>query len=130
LRTSAAKSLRDIVKGLKKVNWINVWRIKNVSREETMTESVHQLVRDFEEKLTVSFQQMVKETEDLKNEVRELNRTCDTLRGEKATLEAENLRLRDGILSSIETMRESLSALVEETNVAAAERKEAGEEVA
>ena len=94
-----------------------------------MTESVHQVVRDLEEKLSVLFQQMVTETEDLKNEVRELNRTCDTLRGEKATLKAENLKLKTGILNTLETMRDSLSALVEEAGVDAAEGKYAEKEI-
>jgi cell division protein FtsB len=121
---------RDIVKSLKKVNWIKVWRIKKVGREETMTESLHQLVREFEEKLTIIFLQMVKEAEDLKNEVKDLNRSCDTLRAEKTTLKAEILKLKNGILHSIETMRDSLSTIVEEADEAAAEGKEADEEVA
>jgi DNA polymerase III gamma/tau subunit len=114
-----------MVKSLKKVNWTKVWRIKKVTREEKMTEALHQLVRDFEEKMTVIFQQLVKESEDLQNEVRELNRTCEMLRAEKTTLKAENLKLKNGILHSIETMRDSLAAIVGETDEAAAEMKAA-----
>jgi hypothetical protein len=119
---------RDVLKNLKKVNWTRVWRIKKVSREERMTEALHQLVSEFEEKMSVIFQQLVKESEDLKNDVRELHRTCEMLRAEKTTLKAENLKLKNGILHSIETMRDSLAAIVGEADESAVGLMEAGQE--
>jgi hypothetical protein len=117
---------RDIVKSLKKVNWTKVWHLKQINREDMMTEELHQLVKEFEEKMSVIFQQLVKEADDLKNEVRELNRTCDMLRADKTALKTENLRLKNGILHSIETMRDSLASIVEGEE--GGEDKEAGKE--
>jgi septal ring factor EnvC (AmiA/AmiB activator) len=116
---------RDVVKNLKKVNWTKVWHLKKINREDMMTEELHQLVKEFEEKMSVIFQQLVKEADDLKNEVRDLNRTCDMLRAEKTALKTENLRLKNGILHSIETMRDSLASIVEGEE---GEEKEAGKE--
>ena len=120
----------DIARSLKKVNWTKVWRIKNVSREEIMTEALQQLVREFEEKMTVIFQQLVMESEDLKKEVRELQRTCETLRAENSKLLAENLKLKNGILHASESMKDFLQAIVEEADETAVEVKDAGQEVA
>jgi DNA polymerase III gamma/tau subunit len=117
---------RDIVKYLKKVNWTKVWRIKKVSREEMMTEALQQLVREFEEKMMVIFQQLVKESEDLKNEVRELQSTCEMLRADKTTLIAENLKLKHGILQASQTMTEFLKGLVVEANEPAPEANDEG----
>jgi hypothetical protein len=119
---------RDFVESLKKVNWTKVWCIKKVSREEIMTEALQQLVREFEEKMTVIFQQLVKESEDLKNEVRELQRTCEMLGTEKTTLKAENLKLKTGILRASENMRDFLQAVVADANGAVAEGKDAAQE--
>jgi ribosome-associated translation inhibitor RaiA len=117
---------RDFIESLKKVNWTKVWCIKKISREEMMTEALQQLVREFEEKMTVIFQQLVKESEDLKNEVRELQRTCEMLQAEKTKVTDENLKLKNGILHASETMRDFLASIVAEANEAAAEGKEAG----
>ena len=119
------KSSWDIAKSLKKVNWTNVWRIKNISREEIMTEALQQLVREFEEKMTVIFQQLVKESEGLKHEVRELQRTCEMLRAENSKMFAQNLKLKNGILHASESMKDFLQAIAEEADEAAVE--EAGE---
>ncbi len=81
-----------------------------------MTEGLKQLVADFEEKLTIIFQQMVTESERLKNEARELHRSYEILRDEKAKLKAENLKLKNGILQASESMRDFLKAIVEEGN--------------
>jgi hypothetical protein len=118
---------RYILRSLKKVNWTKVWCIKKVSREEMMTEALQQLMREFEEKMMVIFQQQVKESEDLKNEVRELHSTCEMLRAEKTTLMAENLKLKNGILQASETMTDFLKALVVETSEAAPEENDAGQ---
>jgi hypothetical protein len=115
-----------VVKGLKKVNWTKVWHLKKINREDMMTEELHQLVKEFEDKMTVIFQQMVKEADDLKSEVRDLNRTCEMLRADKTALKTENLRLKNGILHSIETMRDSLASIVEGEE--GGEEKEAGKE--
>ena len=93
-----------------------------------MMEALQHLVREFEEKMTVIFQQQVKESEDLKNEIRELQRTCDILRAERNTLKAENLKLKNGILHASETMRDFLRAIVVEANDTAAEANNAGQE--
>jgi DNA polymerase III gamma/tau subunit len=119
----------DILKSLKKVNWTKIWHIKKVSREEIMTEALQQLVREFEEKTTVIFQQLVKESEDLKNEVRELQNTCERLRAEKSTLTAENLKLKHGIMRASETMMDFFKTLVAEPNEAAPEAIDASQEV-
>jgi DNA polymerase III gamma/tau subunit len=119
---------RDIINSLKKVNWTKVWRIKKISREEVMTEALKQLIREFEEKTMVIFQQLVKESEDLKNEVRELQNTCEMLRAEKTTLISENLKLKHGILQASETMTDFLKSLVVDTNEAASEANDAGQE--
>jgi DNA polymerase III gamma/tau subunit len=119
---------RAIARSLKKVNWKKVWRIKKVSREEMMIEALQLLVRDFEEKMMVIFKQLVKESGDLKNEVRELQSTCEMLRSKKIMLEAENLKLKNGILHASEAMRDFLASIVAEANEAAAELKDAGQE--
>ncbi len=93
-----------------------------------MTEVLQQLVREFEEKITVFFQQLVEKSEDLKNQVTELHRTCEMLQAEKATLKAENLKLKNGILHASETMRDFLQTIVAEADGAAAEVKDAGQE--
>lgn len=94
-----------------------------------MTETFQQLVREFEERMTGLHQQLLKESEDLKDEIRELHRTNEILRAEKTLLTAENLKLKNSMLHSIESMRDSLAAIVVEANEAAAEVKAAGEEV-
>ena len=119
---------KAIARSLKKVNWIKVWSIKKVSREEMMIEALQKLVMEFEEKMTVIFQQQVKESDGLKNEVRELQRTCEMLRSEKNKFKAENLKLVKGILQAGETMRDFLVSIVAEANEAAAEVKDAGQE--
>ena len=93
-----------------------------------MAEALQQLVRDFEEKLMGIFQQLLKESEDLKNEVRELHHTCEMLRTEKTALKAENLKLKTGILHASENMRDFLQAIVADANGTAAEGKDAGRE--
>ena len=93
-----------------------------------MTEALQQLVREFEEKITVFVQQLVEKSEDLTNQVRELHRTCEMLRTERTTLKAENLKLKNGILNASETMRDFLKTIVEEANEAAAEVKDEGQE--
>jgi ribosome-associated translation inhibitor RaiA len=93
-----------------------------------MTEALQQLVREFEEKITVFLQQLVEKSEDLTNQVRELHRTCEMLRTERNTLRAENLKLKNGILHASETMRDFLKAIVEEANEPAAEVKDEGQE--
>jgi hypothetical protein len=97
---------------LKKVRWTKIWRIKKISQEEMMIEELQQLIREFEEKTVFFFQQLVKESENLKNEVRELQNTCEMLRGEKTTLIAENLKLKNGILQASKTMTDFLKGLV------------------
>ena len=60
-------------------------------------------------------------SEELKNEVKELQHTCDMLRAEKAKLWAENLKLKNGILHASESMQYLLQAILEkakETGVA------------
>ena len=120
----------EIARSLKKVNWTKVWRIKNVSREEIMTGDLQQLVREFEGKMTGMFQEVVMESEDLKKEVRELQRTCETLRAEKTKLWAENLKLKNGILHASESMKNFLQAIVEEADETTGEMKDVGQEVA
>ncbi len=83
-----------------------------------MTAAMQQLIREFEEKLIVIFQQLVKESEGLKNEVRELHRNYEIMRDEKTKLQAENLKLKNGILQASESMRDFLKAIVEEANEA------------
>jgi predicted nucleic acid-binding Zn-ribbon protein len=134
---------QDILRCLRKVNWTKVWRIKQVSKEEVMIEALQQLVREFEEKMRAIFQQpvkefeekmmaifqqLVKESADLKNEVRELQRDCETLRTERTTVKAENLKLKSAIMSAGETMRDFLQAIVAEVNEPAAEEKDASQE--
>ena len=85
--------------------------------------NLQQLVREFEEKMTVIFQQLVIESWDLKKEVRELQRTCEMLR-------AENLKLKNGILHASESMKDFLEGIEEETNETALDVKDAGKEVA
>jgi sugar-specific transcriptional regulator TrmB len=86
-----------------------------------MAEALQELVKDFEEKMMVIYQQLVKESEDLKNEVRELQRTCEILRAEAANSKAEYLKLKNGILHAGETMRNFLGSIVTEADEAAAE---------
>lgn len=94
-----------------------------------MTETLQQLIREFEEKTMVIFQQLVKESEDLKNEVKELQNTCEMLRAEKTTLTAENLKLKHGILQASQTMSEFLKGLVVEANEPAPEENDESQEV-
>jgi cell division protein FtsB len=117
----------DIDRRLKKVNWTSIWRTKKVSQEAMMTEVLQQLLRDFEEKATVFFQQLIEKSEDLKNQVNELHSTCEMLRAEKAALKAENLKLKNGILHASETMRDFLQTIVAEADKAAAEVKDTGQ---
>jgi hypothetical protein len=124
---AGAKNPRDIVRRLKKVKWTKFWRFKRVSREEMMPDVLEQLVREFEEKTTVFFQQLVEKSEDLKNQVRKLHSTCEMLRAEKATLKAENLKLKNGILHASETMRDFLQTIVAEADEAAAEVNDTGQ---
>ena len=86
-------------------------------------QNLQQLVREFEKKMTVIFQRLVMESWDLKQEVRELQRTCEKLR-------AENLKLKNGILHASEGMQAFLQAALEEANETAVEMKDAGPEVA
>ena len=115
-----------IARSLKKVNWTKVWRIKNVSREEDMTGALQQLVREFEEKMTVIFQQLVTESEDLKNEVRKLQSTVESLRDENVKLFGQNLKLKNGIQTASERLKDFLQAIAEEADETAAEVKDAG----
>ena len=126
-----------IARSLKKVNWTKVWRIKNVSREETMTGALQQLVREFEEKMMVIFQQLVTESEDLKNEVRKLQSIGESQRAENERLFAQNerlfaqnLKLKNGMLTASERLKDFLQSIAEEANETALEVKDAGEEVA
>lgn len=89
---------------------------EDVVQEEIMIEALQQLVREFEEKMTVIIQQQVMESEDLKKEVRELRQTCETLRAEKAKLWDQNLKLKDGIKRASQNMKDSLQAIFEEAN--------------
>jgi cell division protein FtsB len=118
----------DIDRRLKKVNWTSIWRTKKVSQEAMMTEVLQQLLRDFEEKATIFFQQLIEKSEDLKNQVNELHSTCEMLRAEKAALKAENLKLKNGILHASETMRDFLQTIVAEADKAAAEVKDTGQQ--
>jgi HPt (histidine-containing phosphotransfer) domain-containing protein len=124
LKPGISLTLLDNVRSLKKVNW-KFWRIKKVSREEIMTEALQQLLRDFEEKMTVIFQQLAKESEDLKNEVRELESTCEMLRAEKTTLIAKNMKLKYDILQAGDTLRDTLRNIVMEANEPAPEANNA-----
>jgi hypothetical protein len=56
------------------------------------------------------------ESGDMKNEVEELQRTCEILRAEKAKLWAENLKLKNGILNASESMQYLLQAILEKAN--------------
>jgi hypothetical protein len=128
-----------IARSLKKVNWTKVWHIKNVSREETMTGDLQKLVREFEEKMMVIFQQLVTESEDLKKEVRKLQSTSESQRAENDRLFAQNesqraendrlfaqnLKLKNGMLTASERLKDFLQGIEEEAN-----EKAAGKEVA
>ena len=70
-----------IARSLKKVNWTKVWCIKILSREETMTQALQELVREFEEKMMSIFQQLVTESEGLKKEVSKLQSTGEVATG-------------------------------------------------
>jgi uncharacterized protein YdcH (DUF465 family) len=105
-----------------------LWAFKKVNQEEMMIEALQQLIREFEGKITVFFEQIVKESEDLKDEVRELQNTCEMLRAEKTTLVAENLKLKDGIMHASKTMVDFFKALLVETKEAAPEEDDAGQE--
>ena len=95
-----------------------------------MTEALQQLVREFEERMTVIFQQLVKESEGLKNEVRDLQRTCEVLRAENSKMFAQNLKLKNGILQASESMKDFLQTIVEEANETGGEVEDAGQGVA
>jgi hypothetical protein len=55
-------------------------------------------------------------SEDLENEVKELQHTCEMLRAEKAKLWTENLKLKNGILNASESMQYLLQAILEKAN--------------
>ena len=95
-----------------------------------MTEELQQLMREFEERMTVIFRQLVKESEDLKNEVRELQRTCEMQRTENSKMFAQNLKLKNGILRASESMKDFLQTIAEEANETAGEVEDEGREVA
>ena len=93
-----------------------------------MIEALQKLIREFEGKMTVFFEQMVEESDDLKNEVRELQKTCEMLRAEKSTLMTENQKMKHGIMHASETMIDFFKTLLVETNEAAPEEDDAGQE--
>jgi archaellum component FlaC len=109
-------------KGRQSLIWSKVWPLKKLSREQMMIEALQQLIRELEGKMTVIFQQLVKESEDLKNEVKELQSTREMLRTEKSRLTAKNLILKYGILQASETIRDLLWNIVMEANESAPEQ--------
>ena len=94
-----------------------------VSIKLKFNKDLQQQLSEFEEKMTVIFQQLVMESWDLKKEVRKLQRTCEMLR-------AENQKLKNGILTTSESMKNFLQAIAEEADETAVEVKNAGQEVA
>ncbi len=94
----------------------NQIKVGEVVREEIMIEALQQLIREFEEKMTVIIQRQVRESEEMKKEVRELRQTCETLRAEKARLLEQNLKLKAGIKRASQSMKDSLHGILEEAN--------------
>ena len=97
-----------------------------------MTGALQQLVREFEEKMMVIFQQLITESEDLKKEVRKLQSTSESQRAENERLFAQNdrlfaqnLKLKNGMLTASERLKDFLQGIEEEANETAA-----GKEVA
>ena len=108
----------------------NQIKVEEVVQEEIMIEALQQLVREFEEKMTLIIQQQVRESEDMKKEVRELRQTCEMLRAEKAKLLEQNLKLKAGIKRASQNMKDSLQGILEEANEPPVEVKDDGIEEA
>ncbi len=104
----------------------NQIKVGEVVQEEIMVEALQQQVREFEEKMTLIIQQHVRESEDMKKEVRELRQTCEMLRAEKAKLLEQNLKLKAGIKRASQNMKESLQGILQEANEPPEEGKDEG----